>query len=217
MVRRFWHSSGGVQGRIGACRGRGGCGRIRGSSAERRRCEQEIARALFVRSSSTASSGSAILVLWAAQQQLFVNQLSLTGALHADDIRSARPALHCSPAAQPIVAVFRQTGQLASFDPSWCARPSQASAYLTSSTSRSPLHHHTFRPPPHHLPAHAIAAATRAPAAIAASARLLPLPARLSAARAAALPARPPGFACLAAFARAPAATTLPHHPVAPE
>lgn len=159
---------------------------------------------------------------WAAQQQTRLNQLSLTGALHFRSVSPAfvrlpRSKLHCChiPAASSC-----------SFDPSGCRSWSlvslglakRPSAYLTSSTCtvRCTLYHHTLRPPPHRLPAQAIAAAPRAPVAIAASAPTLPLPAITRCPPLRSLRG-PLDLPCLAAFARAPAATHLPHPPVAPE
>lgn len=131
-------------------------------------------------------------------------------ALHADGFRSVSPALFASRAAH---CCGIPADSSSSFDPSpavsGVSRPSQASVcvpHFVHLPQPSPPPH---SPPPHHLPAHAIAAAPRAPVAIAASARPLPPLACLLVPGYCA-PCEAPGFACLAAFARAPAATPSP-------
>jgi hypothetical protein len=206
VVRRFWDSSGPVQGRSGASRGASGNGRIRGAAAQRRRCVAgDCARLLR----QVESAQQAAQFSWAAQQESTVNQLSLTG-------RTARrrqhfigsPTLFTSRAAH---CCGIPADRAASFDPSWCLSLGPAKR-LRTSLPPAPAVLSTTTPSerrPIDFLAQAIAPATRAPVAIAASSACYPRLC-LGAPGCCALCEAPPGFACIAAFTRALAATPHP-------
>jgi hypothetical protein len=101
-------------------------GRIRGELAERRRCVAgDCARLLRQVEEHNEQRNS-------REQHSSISRsinYRRQGSLRAEVAALSAP--HCSPAAQPIVAVFRQSGQLP-LTPAGVSRSSQASAYRTS-------------------------------------------------------------------------------------
>lgn len=191
MVRRFWDSSGPVQGRSGASRGASGNGRIRGAAAQRRRCVAgDCARLLR----QVGSAQQAAQFSWAAQQESTVNQLSLTG-------RTARRRQHFT--GSPTLFTSRAVhccgipaDRAASLTPAGVCLWAQPSVFVPHFLQHPPSS------PPQHPPNAAPSTSLRKQLHLqrARPSPLLPLPpvapACVSDPRAAALSARPP-WICL--------------------
>ncbi len=190
-----------------------------GASASRR------LRAFFVRSKRRGCTASS-----ADSEPARVHRSSEREDQLSQTRRSARRRWpHSQPRivhlpAQPLLRYSRSQGSLLPFDPSWClsAPAKRVCLYLSLSTTRR-LSTTTHPPPPPPPLITSLRQQLQLQRAHPSPLLLLPLsaaclppacrPRCLSEPRAAALPARPPGFACIAAFARAPAAT---HHSPTP-